>query len=138
MVIVMTSLALTSLNAVTTQAHPMSVAGSGKMATSPDLDAFRRRFDEIEALTDNCDKCRDVTSQRKCAELMPVGRSCDHPGYNYLKIFCRRTCNACQPCDGDHHGQQRDRNRKPAPPAVRIGIGNYVISERQISDSMLV
>jgi len=77
----------------------VAAEGNPRKLHSPDFEAFRRRFDETEAFTRNCDLCKDITSSEKCRLLLPTGKTCDDPGYNYLKIFCRRTCNSCIPCN---------------------------------------
>jgi len=48
-----------------------------------------------EALND-CETCID--SDRSCAKRVPNKEHCNKPGFLYLKIFCKKSCDSCQEC----------------------------------------
>lgn len=48
-----------------------------------------------DALHD-CETCED--SDPSCAKRVPDEQQCEEPGYLYLQIFCKKTCNKCQEC----------------------------------------
>jgi len=51
----------------------------------------------LPAELNNCDICID--SDKSCAKRVPNKELCSQPGYLYLKIFCKKSCDCCNECN---------------------------------------